>query len=52
MLERPGEERARRRLPLELLAVVAEADHERPRVDLAQRLEEQVDALVASSFPK
>jgi hypothetical protein len=41
VLERPGEERARRRRSLELLAVVAEADDHRARVELAQRLEQQ-----------
>ena len=46
VLERPGEERARRSRSLELLAVVAEADDDGPRVDVPQRLEEDVHALV------
>ena len=53
VLERPGEERAlRRRMRLELAPVVAEADDHRPRVELAQRLEQHVDALVVEELPE
>ena len=38
--------------PLELGAVVAEADDHGPRVDLAERLEQDVDALVAEELPE
>ena len=47
VLERTGEERPLRSEPLELVAVVAEADDHGPRVDLAKRLEQDVDSLVA-----
>ena len=47
-----GEERARRRQRLELLAVVAEPDDSARASTLAERLEEQVNALVAISLPK
>ena len=52
VLERPGEERPRRGDALELLAVVAEADDHGARVELAQRLEQQVDALVVEQLPE
>ena len=50
MLERAGEEDVRPSEALELLAVVAEADDHRARVDLAQRLEQDVDALVVEEL--
>ena len=37
---------------LELLAVVAEADDHRARVHVAQRLEQNVDALVVEQLPE
>ena len=40
------------RQPLELLAVVAEADDHRAGVELLQRLEQQVDALVVEQLPE
>ena len=40
------------RQALELLAVVAEADDHGARVELAQRLEQQVDALVVEQLPE
>src|SRR6266498_3576137 len=52
VLERPGEERARRGDSLELRAIVAEADDHGARVDRAQRLEQNVDALVVEQFPE
>ena len=52
VLERAGEERPRRRDPLQLVAVVAEADDDRARVHAAQRLEQHVDALVVEELPE
>src|SRR5439155_26122958 len=46
VLERPGEERPRRRDAFELLAVVAEADDHRAGVDLLECFQEDVHALV------
>ena len=50
VLERAREERPRRRRGLELGAVVAEADDHRAGVEAAQRLEQEVDALVADQL--
>ena len=53
VLERAGEERARRRDPLELVAVVAEADDQGPHVaELPQGVEEDVNALVVEQLPE
>ena len=47
VLERPGEERVEaRRLTLELLSVVAEADDHRPHVEPADSVEQHLHALV------
>src|SRR4029077_14662732 len=46
MLERAGEERARRRERLELPAGVAEADEQGPRVKAGERVDQNLDALV------
>jgi hypothetical protein len=46
MFERSREERPRRRDRLQLVAVVAEADDHRLRVEAGERLEQQVHALV------
>src|SRR5207247_5447861 len=50
VLERSGEERSRRRDRLQLLPVVAKADDQRARADAAQRLEQDVDALVVQKL--
>src|SRR5215208_2733874 len=50
VLERAGEERPRRRYPLELVPVVAEPDDDGARVDIAERPEEEVHALVAEEL--
>ena len=47
VLERAGEERAGRGERLQLVAVVPEAHDDGPRVEVAERLEEDVDAFVA-----
>src|SRR5579884_2097265 len=52
MLERPGEEDALGRRRLERAAVVAEADDHRPRVEVAQRLEQELHALVLDQLPE
>jgi hypothetical protein len=46
VLERSGEERARRRDRLQLVPVVAEADDQRAGADAERRPKEQVDSLV------
>ena len=48
--ERAGEQRARRRSSLQLGPVVAEADDHRARVDLPQRVQQHVDALVVEQL--
>src|SRR2546423_5089464 len=50
VLERAGEQRPGRRESLELLAIVAEADDHGARVHLAQRGEQDVDALVVQQL--
>src|SRR5262249_61680089 len=50
VLERTGEERPRRRDPLELFAVVAEPDDDCARIHGPQRLEQDVDALVVEQL--
>ena len=50
VLERAGEEDVRPGQALELVAVVAEADDHRARLDVAQRLEQDVDALVVEEL--
>ena len=50
MLERTGEERSRRRRSLQLLAVVAEADDDRTGIDLTERVQQDVDALVVDEL--
>ena len=52
VLERAGEERARAGRLLQRLPVVAEADDHGARVDLLQRLEQDVDALVEEQLPE
>ncbi len=52
VLERPGEERARRRGRLELGAVGAEADDDEARVDPSHRLEQHLDALLLDQLPE
>ena len=52
VLERAGEERARPAEQLELVAVVAEADDDGARAHVAQRLEQDVDALVVEQLPE
>ena len=52
VLERAGEERPRRRDPLELAPVVAEPDDDDARVHPAHRLEQHVDALVVEELPE
>ena len=52
VLERPCEERVRAGEPLELLAVVAEADDHGAGVELPQRLEQHVNALVVEELPE
>ena len=52
VLERAGEERSRAGRRLERLAVVAEADDHGAGVDLLQRLEQDVDALVVEELPE
>ena len=52
VLERACEERARTGRRLERLPVVAEADDHRAGVDVAQRLEQDVDALVVEQLPE
>src|SRR5919204_3641684 len=54
VLERPSEERPPGSHPLQLLAVVAEADDQSPclRPSLTQRIEEDVDALVVEKLSK
>jgi len=48
----PGEKCAWRCVALELLTVVAEADDHGARVELAQGLEQEVDALVVEQLPE
>src|SRR5919201_1683637 len=52
VLQRPGEQGSRRRDPLQLVAVVAEADDDRSRLrlDFGQRVEEDVDAFVVQQL--
>ena len=50
VLERAGEERVRACELLELLAEVAEADDHRTRIQLAERLQQHVDALVVEEL--
>ena len=50
MLEGAGEERPLRRRRLELAPVVAEADDHRARVQAAERLEQDMDALVVEEL--
>ena len=52
VLELPREQRALRRELLEPLAVVAEADDDRLRVEPVHCLEQQVDALVVQELPE
>ena len=50
MLERTGEERSRRRRSFQLLTVVAEADDDRTGIDLTERVQQDVDALVVDEL--
>src|SRR5213596_275524 len=50
MLEWPCEQRSRGRDPFQLAAVVAEADDQAARPRLAERLEQDVDALVVEQL--
>src|SRR5437763_8433582 len=50
MLERSREQRARRCEAFELVAVIAEADDHGARVDVGERLQEHVDALVVEEL--
>src|SRR5207237_1394607 len=52
MLQRTGEERARRGGGLELRSVVPEADDHRASVEVAERLEQQVNTLVVEQLPE
>jgi hypothetical protein len=50
VLERTGEERSRRRRSFQLLTVVAEADDDRTGIDLTERVQQDVDALVVDEL--
>ena len=50
MLQRPREERPRRRDPLQFGPVIAEADDQGSGTGFAERLEEDVDALVVEQL--
>ena len=52
MLERAGEERARGRERLELVAEIAEADDDCPRVETASASSRTWTPLFSISFPK
>jgi hypothetical protein len=52
VVQRTGEERPLGRLFLELPAIVAEANDHRARIELLERFEEHVDALVVQKLPE